>query len=77
MGAKIIDRKFDRFVRVQTLEMIYQEIVIKRVRMIEVRRVPIIQRHVFQIAIIDVLLNEDDFVGAHRFQNAIGDRSLA
>ena len=77
MGAEIVNRKFDRFARIQTLEMIDQEIVIERVRMIEVRSIPIIQRHILQIAIIEVLLNKDDFVGAHRFQNAIGDRGLA
>ena len=56
--------------------MIDQQIVIDRVGMIEVGRVAIIQRHVLQIAIVQVLLDENDFVGMDGFENAIGDRRL-
>ena len=57
--------------------MIDQQIIIERVRMIEVSRVPIVQRHVLEIAIVKVLLDEDYFVCTDRFQDAIGDRGLA
>src|ERR1051326_8264810 len=57
--------------------MIYQQVVIYCIRMIEVRRVPIIERHVLQVAIVKILLNEDDFIGTHRFENSICDRCLA
>ena len=45
--------------------------------MIEVDGVAIIERQVFQVAIVRVLLNENHFARADRFKNAIGDRRLA
>ncbi len=77
MGAKIVDRKLDRFAGVQFLQMIDQQFVVDRVRMIEVGRIPIVQRHVLEIAIIKILLDENDFVGTDRLQDAIRDRGFA
>src|SRR5437870_6542457 len=74
--AKIVDGKLDRLACVQLLQMIDKELVINGIRMIEVCRVAIIQRHVLQIAIIKILLNEYDFVRAHRLENSIRDGSF-
>jgi hypothetical protein len=45
--------------------------------MIEVGRIPIVQRHVLEIAIVKILLDENDFVGADRLEDAIRDRRFA
>src|SRR5207244_12304742 len=74
--AKIVDGKLDRLACVQLLQMIDQELVINGIRMIEVGRVAIIQRHVLQIAIIKILLNESDFVRGNRLKNSITDASF-
>src|SRR4029077_16754801 len=74
MGAKIVDGKFDRFTSVQLLKMIDQQLLVDRIRMIEVRRIPIVQRHVLEIAIVKILLDENHFVRADRLQDAIRDR---
>src|SRR5215831_3650362 len=74
---EIIDWQFDRLPGIQLLQMIDQQFVVDRVRVIEVRRVTIVERHVFQITIVKILLDEDDFIRAHRFQNAIRYRRLA
>ena len=47
------------------------------VRVIEVGGVTIIQRHVFQVAVVKILLDEDDFVGTNRFENPVRNRRLA
>src|SRR5260370_37825019 len=44
--------------------MVGQQLVIDGVRMIEIRRVAIVQRHVLKIAIVQILLDENDFVSA-------------
>src|SRR5205823_4188759 len=75
--AKVINGKFYRLAGIQLFEMINQQLVIDGVGMIEVRRVAIVQRHVFQIAVIKILLNEDDFVGAYGFEDPIRYRCLA
>src|SRR5689334_19309042 len=47
---EIVDRKLDRPARPELLDMMYQQLVIERVRVVEVDGVAIIQRQVFQIA---------------------------
>src|SRR5262249_14989777 len=62
MRTKVVNRKLDHLAGIQLFEMLDQQFVIDRIGMIEVRRATIIQRHVLQVAIIKVLLNEDDFI---------------
>jgi hypothetical protein len=57
--------------------MIHQQIVVDRVRMIEIGRIAIVERHILKIAIVKILLDEDDFVSADRLQNPISDCRLA
>ena len=77
MSAKIVDGKLDRFARVQFLQMIDQQFIVDRVRMVEVGRIPIVQRQVLEIAIVKILLDENYFVGADRLEDAIRDRRYA
>ena len=50
--AKVVYGKLNRLARAQFLQMVGQQLVIDGVRMIEVRHVPIVQRHVLKIAIV-------------------------
>ena len=45
--------------------------------MIEVRLIAVIERHVFQVAVVKILLDEDDFVGTNGFENRVRNRRLA
>src|SRR6266567_9013137 len=45
--------------------------------MIKVGQLAIVKRQVFQVAVIRILLNENDVFGAHGFEDAIRNRSLA
>ena len=76
MRAEIVNGQLYRLARIELLEMINQQIAVHRVGMIEIRRVAIIQRHIFKIAVIQILLDKNDFVSADGFQYAIGDRSF-
>src|SRR5882762_3828984 len=76
MRTKIVDGKLDRLARLQPLQMINQQVVVDSVRMIEIRRIAIVERHVFKIAIVKILLDEDDLVSADRLQNPISNCRL-
>src|SRR5687767_9553371 len=45
--------------------------------MIEIGDAAIVEREVGQVSVVGVLLNENDFTGTDRFENAIGDCRLA
>ena len=45
--------------------------------MIEVGNLTKVERQIFEVAVIRILLNENYFAGLDRFQNAICDRGLA
>jgi len=45
--------------------------------MIEIGRIAIVERHVLKIAIVKILLDEDDFISTDRLQNAIRNCRLA
>src|SRR2546421_3746523 len=54
--------------------MVHEQVVVERIRMIEVDCFAIIKRQVLQVAIIRVLLNERRFARTHGFKNAIRNR---
>ncbi len=57
--------------------MVDEQIVVERVGMIEIRNLPVVERQIFQIAVIRILLNENDFTGLDCFQDAVCYRRLA
>ena len=77
MRPEIVYRQLNRLACIQFLQVIDQQFVVNRVRVIEICRVAVVERHVFQIAVVKILLNEDDFIGAHRFEDPIRNRRLA
>src|SRR6185503_12902047 len=64
MRLEVVERQFNRFARPQPSHVIHEQLVVERVRMIEVRNTSVIQRKIGEVSVIGVLLNEDDFVGA-------------
>ena len=77
MCPEIVNRKFNWFARIQLFQMIDQQLVIDRVRMIKVCRVTIIERHVHQIAVVQILLDKNNLVSPDRFEYPIRYRRLA
>src|SRR6266571_8496842 len=75
--AKVVDRQFDRLTGPQFLQMINQQLVVYGVWVIKVGLITIIQRHVLEIPIVQILLNEKHFVRTHRRQYPIRDRRLS
>src|SRR5580765_3603421 len=51
--------------------MVHQQIVVERVRMIEICDLTIVERKILEIAVIGILLNKNYFAGANRFEDAI------
>jgi hypothetical protein len=57
--------------------VIYEQLVINSVGMIEISALADVERQILQIAVIGVLLNENDFAGTDRLKNSVGDGRLA
>jgi hypothetical protein len=51
--------------------VVNKQIVIKRVGMIEVSDLAIVERQILEVAIVGILLDEDHLAGLHRFQDAV------
>src|SRR6266700_7227768 len=75
--AKVVDRQFDRLAGPQFLQVINQQLVVESIGMIKVGLITIIQRHVLEIPVVQILLNEKHLVRAHRRKYAIRDRRLS
>jgi hypothetical protein len=56
--------------------VIYEQIIVERIRMVEIGETAIIDWKIRQVSVLRVLLNENDFTGTDRFKDAIGDRRL-
>src|SRR5690348_6184475 len=56
--------------------MVDEQLVVERVRMIEVRDAAVIEWKIGDIAVVRILLNENHFAGTDGFKNAIGDSRL-
>src|SRR5262245_49475985 len=65
MVGKVIDRHFDRLTSTQRLQVIDKEAVVEGVRVIEVDLMTQFQRHVDQVPVVTVLLQECDIAFAH------------
>src|SRR5438034_899894 len=59
------------------IDVVDEKVVVNCIRMIKVGQLAIVKRQVFQVAVIRILLNENDVFGAHGFEDAIRNRSLA
>src|SRR5262249_32977927 len=70
MQGEIINRHLDRLARTQSFDMINEQVIIERVRVIEINLMPQFDRHITQIAIIAVLLKVGYVLIADIFNNA-------
>ena len=64
MRAEIVDAAVRSARRLSACAHDYQQIVIERIGMIEVCDLTIVERQILQVAVIRILLNEDDFARA-------------
>src|SRR5687768_17639508 len=77
MRAEVVERQLDCLAGFQPAYVVNEQIVVERIRMVEIGEAAKIEWKVRQVAIVGVLLNENDFTGTNRFKNAIGDRRLS
>jgi hypothetical protein len=57
--------------------MLYEQVIIKRVGMIEVGQLSKVERKICEVTIIGVLLNKDYFACLYSFQDAVSYRGFS
>src|SRR6185369_3709706 len=77
VSLEVVERQLNRLACFQTSHMIDEQFVVERVRMIEICHATEIERHIGEVAVVGVLLDENYFTGADRFKNAICNRGLS
>src|SRR6266496_2591321 len=60
ISLEIVKRKVDSFACLQFANVVDQQIIVEGIRMIEVGDSMVIQRQIFQITVVGILLNEND-----------------
>src|SRR4030095_6882842 len=68
---EIVERQIDRLACLQLAHVVNQKIVVQRIRMIEIRDLAVIEREVFKIAVIRILLNKNYLIRTNRFENSV------